>query len=64
MASICYVGDSRTNGLKNAVGGSAAYFIAKDSQGYSWLKSTAYSQVKTWLKMTTPEGFDFNQVFT
>ena len=50
MASICYVGDSRTNGLKNAVGGSAAYFIAKDSQGYSWLKSTAYSQVKTWLK--------------
>lgn len=55
MASICYVGDSRTNGLKNAVGGSAAYFIAKDSQGYSWLKSTAYSQVKTWLK-SNPSG--------
>lgn len=55
MASICYVGDSRTNGLKNAVGGSAAYFIAKDSQGYSWLKSTAYSRVKTWLK-SNPSG--------
>lgn len=54
MASICYVGDSRTNGLKNAIG-SGASFIAKDSQGLSWLKSTAYSQVKNWLK-SNPSG--------
>lgn len=53
MAQLCYVGDSRTNGLKDAVSGPS--FIAKDSSGYSWLKSSAYSQVKTWLK-SNPTG--------
>lgn len=55
VGAICYVGDSRTNGLRSAIGSSAAHFIAKDSQGLAWLKSTAYSQVKSWLK-SNPSG--------
>lgn len=44
---MIYVGDSRTNGLKSALSGSAVSFIAKDGSGYSWYVSDAKKELET-----------------
>lgn len=47
ISSIVYVGDSRTVGLKQAVGDSATVkFIAKTSMGLSWLENAAIKDLK------------------
>lgn len=51
VGQIVYVGDSRTVGMKSAVGESkSVHFIGKTSEGLSWLRSTALKQVKSYLK--------------
>lgn len=47
-----FAGDSRTVGIEQAVGKkhSDTKFIAKTSMGYSWLKSTAESQISSAVK--------------
>ena len=49
--SILYVGDSRTVGLQNALGDQKNIsFIAKESMGYDWLKSTADAGIRARIK--------------
>ena len=45
-----FVGDSRVVGMSNAVSSSEASFVGKVSMGYSWMVSSALSQVKSKLK--------------
>ena len=40
-----FVGDSRTVGMGNAIGGSDNAYIAKVGSGYSWFSSTAINQI-------------------
>lgn len=44
-----FVGDSRTNGMRDAVG-TEDTFISKSGQGYSWFKSTGLKALKKELK--------------
>ena len=45
-----FVGDSRVVGMSSAVSASGTSFVGKVSMGYSWMVSTALSQVKAKLK--------------
>lgn len=46
-SGIIFVGDSRTEGMRDAIGeNDKTKFICKSSMGLSWLKGTAYKQLK------------------
>ena len=45
-----FVGDSRMVGMQSAVAPSDTLYIAKNGQGYAWLKSTAGVQLRYYLK--------------
>lgn len=46
-SGIIFVGDSRTEGMRDAIGeNDKTKFICKIGKGLAWLKSTAYSQLK------------------
>ena len=45
-----FVGDSRTVGMQSAIAPSDTLYIAKNGQGYAWLKSTAGVQLRYYLK--------------
>lgn len=51
QSAVVFLGDSRTVGMKKTVSDVVdkdnEFFIAESGQGYSWLKSTAISSVKT-----------------
>ncbi len=51
-SAVIFVGDSRTVGMESAVGSSASntYFIGKSGSGYSWLTSTASSELDSYLQ--------------
>ena len=49
-ATYLFVGDSRTVGMKSAVGGTANLYIGKVSMGYNWLSKTADAKIRSYLK--------------
>ncbi len=49
-SALIYMGDSRTHGMSNAFNNSNIGFICEDGKGYSWLLSTALSQLDTMAK--------------
>lgn len=54
--TICFVGDSRTVGLRYSATNSSKYvFIAKESMGYSWFASEAVDTLRNHLN-THPKG--------
>lgn len=45
-----FIGDSRMVGMQSAIAQSDTLYIAKNGQGYAWLKSTAGVQLRYYLK--------------
>lgn len=45
-----FIGDSRMVGMQNSIAPSDTLYIAKNGQGYAWLKSTAGVQLQYYLK--------------
>ncbi len=59
--SICFVGDSRTVGLKNSTANSSKYvFIAKESMGYNWFSSEAVNTLRNHLNTHSKGAVVFN----
>ena len=58
---IIFVGDSRTVGLKQAIGeNNKAKFIGKVGEGYSWLSNVAWTSVKTMARSNSDFSIVFN----
>lgn len=58
---IIFVGDSRTVGLKQAIGeNNKAKFIGKVGEGYSWLSNAAWTSVKTMARSNSDFSIVFN----
>ncbi|MDO5424128.1 MAG: hypothetical protein Q4F41_10415 [Eubacteriales bacterium] len=59
QSKLIFVGDSRTVGMKAAVGGKAVY-IAKIGEGYDWLSTTALKSLKKQLAKYPASQVVFN----
>lgn len=58
---ICFVGDSRTVGLKNSVTDSSKYvFVAKESIGYPWFSTIGVNTLRVHLTSHPDEAVVFN----
>ena len=60
FSGILYVGDSRTDMMKDCISEDGVYFISKVGAGLAWLKSTAASQVKSKIQEDSNLAVVFN----
>ena len=52
-SQIVFIGDSRTNALKDVNTNSSNVFICKDSEGYDWMMSTGFPEADSYAKQGT-----------
>lgn len=60
FSGILYVGDSRTDMMKDCISEDGVYFIAKVGAGLSWLKSTASNEIAAKIKEDPNLAIVFN----
>lgn len=60
FSGILYVGDSRTDMMKDCISEDGVYFIANVGAGLSWLKNNAASQIKAKIKEDPNLAIVFN----
>ena len=60
FSGILYVGDSRTDMMKDCISEDGVYFIASVGAGLSWLKNNAASQIKAKIKEDPNLAIVFN----